>query len=168
MEFDKVIRDRQSVRVFNENKVDDDIIKKILDAGIIAPTAKNLQPQKIFVLKSDDAIKKINEASPCIYNAKTVLLVCSDKENAFKRSDGYSTYEMDAVISATHMMLEATNLGVDNIWIELFDKKKIKELFKLKEELEPICLIPLGYKKDNYQSPNHLKRKDIKEIVKYL
>ncbi len=168
MEFESLIKNRQSVRMFTEEKVSDDKIESILNAGILAPTAKNLQPEKIFVLKSDDAIKKINEASPCIYGSTTVLLVCSDKNNSFKKDDGSSTYEMDASIVATFMMLEATNIGVDNVWVRLFDKNKVKELFNLKEELEPVCLIPLGYKKDNYISPNHLKRKDIDEIVEYL
>ena len=76
---------------------------------------------------------------------------------------------MDATIVATHMMLEATNLNVDNIWIEMFDKNKLKEIFKLKDNIEPICLMPLGYrKKDSKPSPLHSIRKPLKETVKYL
>ena len=52
---------------------------------------------------------------------------------------------MDACIVATHMMLEATNVGIDNIWIEMFDKQELKKEFKLEDVVEPICLIPVSY-----------------------
>ena len=76
---------------------------------------------------------------------------------------------MDATIVATHMMLEATNVGINNIWIEMFDIKKTKELFNLEENIEPICLIPLGYKEDSHH-PSHLhnKRKELSETITYL
>ena len=166
MNFEDIIRNRTAVRKFKNEKVKKEQLDKILEAGRLAPTAKNIQPQKIYVIESEDALSKINDASPCIYGAKTVLLVCSDKSIAFSKED-HSTYEMDACIVATHMMLEATNVGVDNIWVEMFDKDKIKEYFGITEE--PICLIPLGYKADDYAgNPMHNKRKSLDEIVEYL
>ena len=166
MNFEDVIRNRFSTRSFKDEKISKEQLDKILEAGRLAPTAKNIQPQKIYVIESNDALDKINECSPCIYGAKVVLLVCSDKESAFHK-ENYSTYEMDACIVATHMILEATNVGVDSVWVEMFDNDKVKEKFNIKEE--PICLIPLGYKKDDYvPSPMHSIRKDIKEIVEYL
>ena len=65
---------------------------------------------------------------------------------------------MDACIVATHMMLEATNIGVDNIWIEMFDKQELIKQFNLEEDIEPICLIPIGYKAD-YYTGNPLNKK---------
>ncbi len=166
MNFEDVIRNRTAVRKFKNEKIKKEQLDKILEAGRLAPTAKNIQPQKIYVIDSDEALNKINDASPCIYGARTVLLVCSDKNLAFSKND-HSTYEMDACIVATHMMLEATNVGVDNIWIEMFDKNKIKDYFNISEE--PICLIPLGYRSDDYTgNPMHDKRKNLSEIVKYL
>ena len=166
MNFEDIIRKRFSTRNFKDEKVSREKLNKILEAGRLAPTAKNNQPIKIYVIESDEAINKINEASPCIYGAKTVLLVCSNKDIAFHKGD-YSTYEMDATIVATHMLLEATNVGIDSVWVEMFDKDKIKMLFNITEE--PICLIPLGYKVDDYvPSPMHSIRKDINEIVEYL
>ncbi len=74
---------------------------------------------------------------------------------------------MDACIVATHMLLEATNLGVDSVWVEMFDNDKVKKEFNIKEE--PICLIPLGIRTDDYvPSPMHSIRKDLNEIVEYL
>lgn len=143
-------------------------IYKILEAGRLAPTAKNMQPQKIYVASSNEALEKIDKVSPCRYNAPTVLIVCSNKSIAWQK-DGYSSYEMDASIVATHMMLEATNVGVDNIWIEMFDKKALKKEFNLEDNIEPVCLIPIGYKADDYKgNPLHNKRKDLKEIAEFI
>lgn len=167
MEFDKVIRERFSVRKFKSDLVSDDLINKILEAGNLAPTAKNNQPQKIYVVNSKEGLEKIDKASPCRYNAPVCLIVASDKNIAWSK-ENYSTYEMDACIVATHMMLEATNVGVDNIWIEMFDKDILRREFNISENIEPICLIPLGYRDDScVPSPMHNKRKDLSEIVEY-
>jgi len=166
MKFEDVIRERFSTRSFKDKKVSKEQLDKILEAGRIAPTAKNNQPIKIFVLESDEALNKINECSPCIYGAKTVLLVTANKEASFHKGE-YSTHEMDACIVATHMMLAATNVGVDSVWVEMFDNEKVKEYFNL--NYEPICLLPLGYHTDDYKpSPMHSIRKPISEIVEYL
>ena len=58
MEFEKLIRERMAIRSFSNNKIDSATIGKILEAGRIAPTAKNLQPIKIYVVSSDDGLKK--------------------------------------------------------------------------------------------------------------
>ena len=159
---------RTATRKFKEKKIEIEKINKIIEAGRLAPTAKNLQPQKIYVANSNEAIEKIDKVSPCRYGAPTVLIVCSDKNIAFTKGE-YSTYEMDACIVATHMMLEATNIEVDNIWIEMFDKQELKKQFNLEENIEPICLIPIGYKADDYTgNPLHNQRKDLKETVEFI
>lgn len=167
-DFETVIRERTATRKFKDKKVEMEKINKILEAGRLAPTAKNLQPQKIYVAASDESLKKIDKVSPCRYEAPVVLIVCSDKQVAFTK-DGYSTYEMDASIVATHMMLEATNIGIDNIWIEMFEQKALKQEFNLADNIEPICLIPLGYKADDYKgNPFHNQRKDLQETAKFI
>ena len=168
MDFERVIRERISVRKFKNLQVSKEQLDKILEAGRIAPTAKNIQPHRIFVVQSEEGLKKIDSVSPCRYNAPTVLIICANTKEAFVKGT-HSTYEMDASIVATHIMLEATNVGVDNIWIKYFDEEKLKTVFELDEGIEPVCLIPLGYRTEDYSgSPYHLKRKSIEEIVKYI
>ena len=167
MEFENIIRKRTSVRKFSDKKVEQAKLAKILEAGRLAPTAKNNQPFKIFVVNSEEGLVKIDNASRCRYGAKTILIVCGNKEEAYHKGD-YSTYEMDSCIVATHMMLEATNIGVDNIWIESFDENIIRKEFNISSEFIPICLLPLGYKSvDCPINPLHEKRKNIKDIVEY-
>ncbi len=168
MEFDKVIRERFSTRMFKTTQVEQEKIEKILEAGRLAPTAKNLQPQKIFVVKSEEGLEKIDRITPCRYQAPVCLVVCSDKEVAWSNNED-SSYEMDATIVATHMILEATNIGVNSVWVKMFDKQKLSNELNLKENMIPICIIDLGYKEDNCNpSPMHEQRKDLTEIVEYI
>lgn len=167
MEYEEVIRKRTAVRKFSDRKLEKEKLEKILEAGRLAPTAKNNQPIKIYVVQSDEEINKIDKVSKCRYGAKTVLIICGNKEQSFKK-DNFTTYEMDACIVTTHMMLEATNLGVDNIWIEAFDENILREEFDIPNEIIPVCLLPLGYKSEDCPiNPLHSKRKKLEDIVEY-
>ena len=167
MEFDKVIRERKATRMFSNKKIEKDKLDKILEAGRLAPTAKNLQPIKIYVVESIEGIKKIDKATKCRYGAPTVLLICGDIDNSYVK-DGSPIYQMDASIVATHMMLEATNIGIDNIWIELFDGDVLRREFNIPDNLIPVALLPIGYKaKLCPPSPFHKIRKDIDSLVIY-
>ena len=167
MEFEKVIKERKATRKFSDKPVEKEKIEKILEAGRIAPTAKNIQPIKIYVIQSEEGLRKIDKASKCRYGALTVLLVCGDKEKSYIK-DGYPIYQIDASIVATHMMLEATNVGVDNIWIEMFDGEILRQEFDIPDNLVPVCLLPIGYKSRLCPpSPFHKIRKNISEIVEY-
>ena len=167
MEFDNVIRKREATRKFSNKQVEKEKLDKILEAGRLAPTAKNLQPIKIYVVQSEEGINKIDKSSRCRYGAPIVLLICGNKEKSYVK-DGSPIYQMDASIVTTHMMLEATNLGIDNIWIELFDGDILREEFNIPDNLVPVCLLPIGYKSEECPpSPFHNIRKDINEIVEY-
>ena len=167
MELEKVIKERFSTRMFKTQILEQEKIEKILEAGR-APTAKNNQPQKIYVVKSSKGLEKIDKVTPCRYNAPVCLLVCSDKNIAWSKEE-YSSYEMDACIVATHMMLEATNLGVNSVWIRMFERNEVASTFNLPENIIPICIIPLGYKEDICKpSPLHNQRKPLSETVEYI
>ena len=168
MEFNEVIRKRTATRKFSDKKVEENKLNNVLEAGRTAPTAKNIQPIKIYVINSDEGIKKLDEATPCRYGANIVLLVCGDTELAYKKGD-YSTYEMDACIVATHLMLAATNEGLDNIWVEMFDENVIRDKYNIPSNLKPICLLPIGYKTDDCPlNPLHNKRKELSEIIERI
>ena len=75
MDFEDVIIKRNSTRSFSDRKITKEELNKILEAGRIAPTAKNNQPIKIYIVESDIGLAKIDKASPCRYGSKTVLVV---------------------------------------------------------------------------------------------
>lgn len=168
MEFDKVVRERTAIRKFSDKKIDDKVLERILEIGRIAPSAKNLQPIKIYVVKSSEGLDKIDKATPCRYNAPVCLIVCGDKNEAFHNEE-FNCYEMDACIVATHLLLASTNEGVDNIWVRYFDCSILKSEFNIPSNLVPVCLIPLGYRSDDCPlNEMHTKRKSISEIVEVV
>ena len=83
MEFFDVVKNRYSCKKFDGRQVDAAQLKAILEAGRLAPTAKNLQEQKIYVVQSAQGLAKIDAVTPCRYGAPTVLIVAFDKNNVF-------------------------------------------------------------------------------------
>ena len=169
MDFETVIRKRSSTRVFSDKKLEREKLEKILEAGRVAPTAMNKQDFKVLVVESDEAIAKLDEVHACHYGAPTSLIVCADNAVGFSSDGKHASGVIDASIVATHMMLEATNLGVDNIWTWAWGNAEMVEIFELPENLEPICVLPLGYRAtDDHGSAHHGERKELAELVEYL
>ena len=107
MEFLELARNRYSERSFDSKKLDEKELYKILEAGRIAPTACNYQPQRFYVLKSEEALKKAASLT-YTYNAPVVLLVCYVKSEAWHNPrDGFCSGDMDASIAASSMMFES-------------------------------------------------------------
>ena len=99
MEFKQVVKDRYSCKKFSSRKVDKETLETILEAGRVAPTAKNLQEQRIYVAESEEALAKIDNATPCRYGAPTVLVVAFDKNNLF-------TYVFISIKSIIYIILD--------------------------------------------------------------
>lgn len=170
MEFTDVIRNRYSCKNFSDRQVEADKLQAILAAGRLAPTAKNLQEQRIYVIQSAAGLAKLDKVTPCRYGAPTVLLVAFDKDNVFTYPDSERDSGVeDAAIVATHMMLAATNEGVDSCWLNYFNPDAVAKAFDLPENEEVLMLLDLGYAaKEAKPLPNHFSRKAIEETVKYI
>ena len=170
MEFTQVIRDRYSCKKFDGRPVAQKQLDAILEAGRLAPTAKNLQKQKIYVVQSQEGLAKIDRITPCRYGAGTVLVVAFNKENVFvypgeKRDSGVE----DATIVATHLLLAAKDAGVDSCWINFFNPEAAAQELGLPENEEILMLLDLGYAADGAAPlPNHTQRKPLTETVAYL
>ncbi|MDO5536465.1 MAG: nitroreductase family protein [Desulfovibrionaceae bacterium] len=170
MEFTEVVASRYSCKKFDGRQISDEQLQAVLEAGRLAPTAKNLQEQRVYVCRSAEALARIDKLTPCRYNAPTVLAVAFDKGNVFtypggKRDSGIE----DASIVATHMMLAAHNACVDSCWINFFDPEAAAKELGLPENEEVLMLLDLGYAAEGTGPlPNHTKRKDLSETVSYI
>ena len=170
MEFKEVIKARYSCKKYSDRQVDKAALDAILEAGRVAPTAKNLQEQHIYVVQSPETLAKIDAITPCRYGAPTVLVVAFDKNNVFtypgdKRDSGVE----DATIVATHMILAAADEGVDSCWINFLDPEKLAEVLGLPENEEVLMLMDLGYAAEGAGPlPNHENRKELSETVSYI
>ena len=83
MEFTQVVENRYSCKNFSGRKVEAEKLQVILEAGRVAPTAKNLQEQRVYVVQSEEGLKKIDAVTPCRYGAPTCLVVAFDKNHVF-------------------------------------------------------------------------------------
>ena len=170
MEFLDLAKKRYSVRKYKNIPVEPEKLQKILEAGRVAPTATNSQPQRILVLQSAEALEKAKDAAR-FYDAPVLLVVCADKDAAWKRKyDGFNSYQVDASIVTDHMMLQATELGLGTLWICWFKEEVIREAFDLPENLVPVNLLAIGYADCEPASPERHSelRKPLDETVKYL
>ena len=170
MEFKNVIRNRYSCKKYSDRQVEPEKLTAILEAGRLAPTAKNLQEQHIYVIQSAEKLAVIDKITPCPYGAPTVLAVVFDKNNVFtypgeKRDSGVE----DATIVATHLILAAADEGVDSCWLNYFDPDKAAKLLGLPENEEVLMVLDLGYAAEGAGPlPNHDSRKALSETVTYL
>ena len=165
MDFSELIKQRYYVRKFSSRNVEQEKLDIILEAGRLAPTAKNQQPQRIYVLRSPEAIEKANIVSPCIYGATTVLLICGDTENCWRRPDtGTPGAETDCAIVCTHMMLQAQQLGIGSVMVGMFDSEKARKEFNIPEGTVPYLMLPLGYA-DMGPSERHTDRKPLDQTT---
>ena len=170
MEFKDVIRNRYSCKKYSCRPVEEAKITAILEAGRLAPTAKNLQEQRIYVLTSVESLAKVDAATPCRYGAPVVILVAYDRDNVFTYPGGRkNSGDEDATIVATQMILAAADEGVDSCWLNHFDPDKLKDALGLPENEEILMLMDLGYAAEGAGPlPNHANRKPLSETVKYL
>ena len=170
MEFKEVVKNRYSCKKYSDRPVEPEKLTAILEAGLLAPTAKNLQEQHIYVVQSAEKLAVIDKITPCRYGAPTVIVVAFDKNKVFtypgeKRDSGVE----DATIVATHLILAAADEGVDSCWINYFDPDKAAELLGLPENEEVLMLLDLGYAAEGAGPlPNHSSRKPLSETVTYL
>ena len=170
MEFKDVVKNRYSCKNYDGRKVEQAKLDAILEAGRLAPTAKNLQEQHIYVVQSEEGLAKIDAVTPCRYNAGTCLIVAFDKNNVYTypgsvRQSGIE----DATIVATHLILAAADEGVDSCWLNCIDLAKIHSEFGLPENEEVLMILDLGYAAEGAGPlANHDSRKPVSETVTYL
>ncbi len=170
MEFREVIQKRYSCKKFSDRKPEADKITAVLEAGRVAPTAKNNQEVHVYVVQSEEMLAKIDSVTPCRYGAPVVLAVTYDKNNVFVYpGEAQDSGMEDASIVATHLILAAADEGLDSCWLNFFDPAKLKEVLDLPENEQGVLLMDLGYAAEGGGPlPNHSKRKDLSETVAYL
>ena len=113
MDFEKLCAERYSLRKFSDRPVEAEKLEKVLEAGHNAPTAHNLQPQRILVMQSKEALEKAEECTACKFHPPVILVVAYDPAKAWNREGDMKNHgEIDATIAATQMMLQAADLGL--------------------------------------------------------
>jgi nitroreductase len=163
--FQALAKERYSCRKFKDTPLTDVQINHILETARLAPTAANKQPVHVWVVKSPEGLEKLKGATDYTYGAPVVFMVGAKPEAAWVRKyDGKNGAEIDAAIVGTHIMLEASALGLGNVWVGSFDPAKIKADFPETAGYEVVCMFPVGHAAVD-TSTNHDKRQEMKEFA---
>ena len=150
MDFAQLSQARYSLRKFSDRPVEPEKLEAVLEAGRNAPTAHNLQPQRIFVLQTPEALEKADACTAAHFHPPVMLVVAYDPKVSWKReTDGKDHGEIDAAIAVTQMMLQAADLGLGTTYVGMFEPEKLLAAFPEMEGLMPIAMLPT-FSKDKF------------------
>lgn len=169
MEFLELAKARYSCRKLSDKPVEPEKVARILEAAVAAPTAKNIQPYKIWKVTSTEALAKVQQVAkfPFVQQAKVILAVGVREDEAFTRPfDNLNYAQIDGSIVATHIMLAVQAEGIGTTWVGYFDAPKLQELIPEMAGYELIALFPIGYPAaDAAPSNRHAERRAVADAV---
>jgi nitroreductase len=170
MELVEAIKARRSVRKFHDRKIEDNVVKEIIELGNLAPSAGNLQPRDFVIVKDQAKKEQLAHAAldqDFIAEAPVVIVVCA---NAMRTAPYYGTrgvklYSIqDSAAAIENMLLAIVDFGLACCWVGAFDENAVFRLLGLPEHVRPVAILPIGYS-DETKGP--ATRMDIKEMVHY-
>ena len=168
MNIYETIDKRKSIRSYLPEKVEEEKLERILNAGRKAPSAKNIQPWKFVVTRKseikNDLIKACKDQK-FIGEADVILTVCVNKAEAYQHQGDYMTsFAVDGAIALQHMILAAAAEGLGTCWIGAFSQDEAKKILNIPDKYKVLTIMPLGYPAD---SAGVKSRKDLEEIIDY-
>lgn len=170
MEFFEVVKRRRSIRRFQDKKVPEEYVKKILEAAFYSPSSRNRRPWHFIVVDDGDLIKKLAQTRPALRFLETAplaIVVCGDENIS-------SAWVFDASIAAEHIQLAATALGLGACWGHVLDRmhseeksaeEYIRELLGIPRHIRILCVIGIGYPAE--EKPSHSEKEIMPDRVHY-
>ncbi|MDD6815204.1 MAG: nitroreductase family protein [Firmicutes bacterium] len=158
------IKERRSIRKFQDKKVPHEVIEEIVNVAAYAPSWKNTQIARYIVVEDPEKIAAIATEDCTLgftYNIKTmanapalVLLTMVKGRSGFEKDGSYTTpkgdrWEMfDAGIAAQTFCLAAHEKGIGTVIMGIFDENKVAEIVEIPEGQQLAAIIPIGYPVD--------------------
>lgn len=167
MNFLELAKHRCTIRSFIEQPVEKEKLGYILEAGRVAPSACNRQPQRIIVVQKLENIGKVQKAYKT-FGSQCVMIICRGTRDALIRPfDNKCSGDLDIGIVADHIMLAAREVGIGSVMVGLFDPQIIRREFAIPEYIEPTALLILGYPKNGFLDANRhtIERKSLDETI---
>lgn len=170
MDVQEAINLRKSIRKYKDKQISDEIINDLLEAARKAPSAKNVQSHKYFIVKDKSVKNKLIEAGafkqPFVNDAPLIIICCADPSLYPKSTDIDETSTnyayIDLSIAASFLVLRATELGLGTVFVAWIYRDKIKKILNLPKNYIIPFVIPIGYPSED---PMPKPRKDLKEII---
>ena len=166
MNFNELVLKRSSIRGYTSDPVSDEDLAYVLEAFRMAPTASNLQPFGLIVIHTKGRKEELSRIYKPAWFTQPPLILCGCKipRDAWVRSDGINSSDIDIAIAFDHMILAATERGLGTCWVAAFDPEAAREVLRLPKGVEPILFTPLGHPD---AAPRVKRRKELSELVRY-
>ena len=166
--FMDLVETRRSIRSYKPREVEEEKLDYILQAFRKAPSAKNLQPWKLIVVKDKKKIRDLSIAcnnQTFLAEAPILIVACAKEDEAYGVMGGYmNSYPIDLGIALEHLILAATEKGLGTCWIGAFKEKLVKDLLDVPDNIIVVAITPLGYPAVEGRTR---ERKPLSEIVCY-
>jgi nitroreductase len=166
MDVSVAISQRSSVRAYKATDVEEDKLKKVLEAARLSPSASNRQDWKFIVVRNKETRKKLAKAAfgqSFIGEAPVVIVACGTESKAMLAC-GQPTHTVDVSIACAYMILQAYELGLGTCWIGAFNEDETKKILSIPEHVRVVAMTPLGYPS---QPPSQKFRNRLDQIVCY-
>ncbi len=162
----EAIKSRRSIRSFLDKPIEEEKLLRVLEAGRLAPSAKNLQEWKFVLVKDRELREKVASAANnqhFIAEAPVIVVGCATLVN-YVMTCGQYAYPIDLTISMNNMTLQAVEEGLGTCWVGAFKEDEVKKILQIPENVRIVQIFPLGYPKT---IPSPRPRKKLEEIVSY-
>lgn len=165
----KIIKERRSIRNFQDKEIPEDIMDKLVDALIWAPSAGNLQSRKFYFVREDRLKRQLASAAlnqRFIAEAPLVVVGCTDSRIYSRYGDrGVNLYSIqDVACSIMNMMLLAWENGLGSVWVGAFREGDVAEILDLPDYLRPVAIVPVGYPSRIPSPPPRISKKEAVEF----
>lgn len=170
MDVKEAINQRKSIRKYTDQNISDEVVRELIDAARKAPSAKNVQSHRYFIVKDPETKAKLVENGSfrqSFVSASPVIIVCCADPSQYPESvevdDTAENYaHIDLAIAASFLTLRATELGLGSVFVAWINREKIKEILNIPSNYIIPFVIPIGYPAEN---PDTRPRKTIEEIL---
>jgi len=164
MEVADAIELRRSIRQYQDKEVPEGMLKAILRAGQMAPSAGNMQGRDFIVVNDRGVRESVSRAAlgqRFIVEAPVCIVVCANASRSSsrygKRGELYAV--QDSAASAMNMMLMAQDLGLGTCWVGAFNEQAVAQLLGIPPGVRPVALIPVGYPDESPEVPPRMGEK---------
>ena len=160
------IRNRRSVRAYEERPVEEEKLMMVLEAGRLAPSANNSQDWRYIIVTDEEKRRRLSVASnnqAFVAEAPVVIACCAETDGRIMRC-GHLAYLINVSISIDHMTLAAVELGLGTCWIGSFYPDQVREILDIPGEIEVVELLTLGYPRGESAPKGRLP---IEELVRW-
>jgi len=175
--FQKILRNRRSIRRYLPTPVDPKKLRACLEAARLAPSAHNAQPWRFVVVDDPELKNRLTSAAfSGIYSGSKfaaqapIIIVLLVKRGLVAhhlggRLQNVHYHLIDMGIAGEHFVLQAEELGLATCWMGWFNYRRVRKALKIPRKFKVVAMMPVGYaeKRPTREPP----RKTFEEVVTF-